>query len=229
MKTYLQIIEARKNEENIKEMYEMGLSLYKRAKNEKDYLHAAEYLDNAENYKDSKEFARICRNRAETMRKDCIYIKAKNYLEALDKEEILKAVPLLKSIPGYQDADELVKHIDETVSNAEIERKYQDAAWLQFKGGENELKDAAELFSSIAGWKDSDAKADECRRMLEKLKQQRKEAEEKKRLHIEEKKRQLEDRLEALQKEKASLGFFAKKRKQEIDAECADIIKQLKN
>ena len=100
---------------------------------------------------------------------------------------------------------------------------------MQFKGGENELKDATELFSSIAGWKDSDAKADECRRMLEKLKQQRKEAEEKKRLHIEEKKRQLEDRLEALQKEKASLGFFAKKRKQEIDAECADIIKQLKN
>ncbi len=235
MEEYLQAIKERLCKGNLKALYETGLSLYKRAVDENDYLSVAEYMDNAGGYADSEKLAQICRDKAESLRKDAIYKKAKSQLEELDREEILKAIPLLESISGYLDADELIKHIEETVSNAQMEKKYQDASWLQLMGNKKDLKDAAEKFLSIAEWKDSATRADDCRKKLEELekleeqKRIRKENEEKKRIQLMEKKQQMEDLLKNLQKERASLGFFAMKRKQEIDSECAEILRQLEN
>lgn len=108
-------------------------SIYIRAKknmeivgNEADYLTCAETFESISDYQDSAELALKCRELAEAARQTAILCQAKALMCGSNISTYEKAIQLLETIPGWQNADELrVRALDaiENIKKAELEQE----------------------------------------------------------------------------------------------------------
>ena len=112
-------------------------ALYKRAKDMMDsaitdngYQFAAGMFEDIADYKDSAALARECYEKAEEARKDEILIqaKAKTAGNAAGIGNYESAIKLLKSIPGWRNADELIGDYQNKIEEIEAQ---QEAARLE--------------------------------------------------------------------------------------------------
>jgi len=115
------------------------------------------------------------------------YDKAKA-LEAMNNEEALNEAALIYGkISGYRDAEERIaacgrQKADLRIAeeNAKMDAVYSEAASAQTANTVMSLEHAIELFSSLPGWRDSDARVETCKDLLEKAKtEEERKAEEK--------------------------------------------------
>lgn len=122
LNSYLDIIRYNDDEK----MYKISVDLMATAKTEEDFINLAESFELLENFKDSKELAVKCREKAEVARKDTILNEGKSKMTGEDIFDYEFALRLFKSIYGWKDADEkryaCQKKIEEINAKQEAER-----------------------------------------------------------------------------------------------------------
>ena len=101
MRGYIEHINERNENARKKGIYQQGLNLLNAAKSEQDYRNAAVCFRSIMEYRDSDEMVAAC----EDARKEWIYKQAQRNAEQSSVAALQEAIRLLKTIPGYQDAD----------------------------------------------------------------------------------------------------------------------------
>ncbi len=99
-------------------LYEQTVRIYENTLFEDALLKCAEKFESLGDYKDSKEMAEKCRQRAVEVVDKREYGKYQHYCSLTyedDLEDLEEALKYFKSVPGYRDADEKVKELREWV------------------------------------------------------------------------------------------------------------------
>ncbi len=119
LRSYNDYIESR----NTENAYRGATSAMKSADTEDDYLKAAASFEKISNYKDSKEKAKECREKAEEVRKDLILTHGNRKMVGDSIYNYQIAIKLFESISGWKDADEKIcacqKKIEEIIAAEE--------------------------------------------------------------------------------------------------------------
>ncbi len=126
LNSYLETIRYNADER----MYQISVDLMATAKTEEDFINLAESFESLENFKDSKELAAKCRDKAEEARKDAILSEGKSKMTGVIISNYESAIKLFESISGWKDADEQIiacqRKIEEIKDKAEIARKEEE-------------------------------------------------------------------------------------------------------
>ena len=136
-----------RNENNrLTGIYNNAKSIMSTAKNESDYLDAAKKFESILEFKDSKELAKECKEKAETSRKDFIYLSGKQQMANSSIAGYESAIKYFESIPGWKDADEQIEickqKIEEIKEEAKrkAERKAEEHRIAEEKAAKNRKK-----------------------------------------------------------------------------------------
>ena len=99
-----------KNIANIKaeKTYQHSVKLMESAVTEKEFLQAAESFEPHVDYKDSKELATECRNKAVEARREAIYLTAVHNMKSDDITKLNLAIEFFNKFPDYKDAAEQI-------------------------------------------------------------------------------------------------------------------------
>ena len=122
LNSYLDVIRYNDDEK----MYKISVDLMATAKTEEDFINLAESFELLENFKDSKELAAKCREKAEEARKDSIYSIAVDKGKRHDISSLNEAIELFSQIPEWRDASDKIddlKKIKEILSEKNNRRK----------------------------------------------------------------------------------------------------------
>ena len=122
LNSYLDVIRYNADEK----MYKISVDLMATAKTEEDFINLAESFELLENFKDSKELAAKCREKAEEARKDSIYSIAVDKGKRHDISSLNEAIELFSQIPEWRDASDKIdelKKIKEILSEENNRRK----------------------------------------------------------------------------------------------------------
>ncbi len=114
---YLNTIRARKEEERRADAYRRALEAESAAATEHSCLAAAELFDALRDYKDARDRAAACRERAETIRKNGVYDKA---LAEIRAGRFEKAIEIFESISGWRDSEEKIEYCRREIENEKI-------------------------------------------------------------------------------------------------------------
>lgn len=119
-----------KNIANIKaeKTYQRSVNLMESAVTEKEFLQAADSFESHIDYKDSKELATECRNKAVEARREAIYLTAVHNMKSDDITKLNLAIEFFNKIPDYKDSAEqtsVCKSRIEKIKN-ESERKAEE-------------------------------------------------------------------------------------------------------
>ena len=157
-------------------IYQNAKNLYSTQDPEK-ILQAKPLFEQIPGWKDADELAASCEEKAETVRKDNIYVKAAGLAKdnySMDSQRA--AAKLYAAIAGWKDADERKEtcenRIEELKEQEEIKRKnkiYDDGCKELRKRDIFSVKRSIDRFRQIPGWKDADEKAVEAEELLKKL------------------------------------------------------------
>ena len=113
----------------IRSIYDTAYSTMRSAKDEVSYKEAGNLFESVRNYKDAGDLAQMCYEKAEDVRKDSILLEAKSKMQGDMISTVTSAMELLKSIPGWKDADECIyvceKKIEE-IHAKDFEREQQE-------------------------------------------------------------------------------------------------------
>ena len=118
----------RKRNENARltKIYSNAKSIMSTAKNESDYLDAARTFKSIPEFRDSKELAKECKEKAEISRKDFIYLSGKQQMANNSIAGYESAIKYFESIPGWKDSGEQIEickqKIEEIKAKEEAER-----------------------------------------------------------------------------------------------------------
>lgn len=109
-------------------VYNIGTSKLNSAKDEKSFKNAATWFQVYPSYKDCKKLYQDCMDRAETARKEAIYIDAKN------TKSLTSKIEKFDLIPGYKDADKLKEkaEIDFKESIKNMRKEERNGVFLTF-------------------------------------------------------------------------------------------------
>ena len=89
-------------------MYQISVDLMAKTKTEKDFINLAESFELLENFKDSKELAAKCRDKAEEARKEAIYAKAVDKAKTYETLNLISAIKLFSQISEYRDSTDKI-------------------------------------------------------------------------------------------------------------------------
>ena len=118
----------RKRNENARltRIYSNAKSIMSTAKNESDYLDAARTFKSIPEFRDSKELAKECKEKAEISRKDFIYLSGKQQMANSSIAGYESSIKYFESIPGWKDSGEQIEickqKIEEMKAKEEAER-----------------------------------------------------------------------------------------------------------
>ena len=151
--------------------YNQAQTAMRTARTESEFKQAAQFFALVPDYKDAASLQKQCLERAENARKEAIY---NDGAKLLKNREYIEAATIFESIPGHKDADELAvkcRHKADELKKVAVYKKAEEAAALD---NSSDMKKAAELFSSISGWRDAAERAVECSNKVEELKRKEK-------------------------------------------------------
>ncbi len=127
---YIDCINNRNENARMEDIYNRAKRNMNISTKESDYMQSAKLFESISGYMDSAELAEECRRKAEVARKDAIYYDAKSKMTGLVASNYQSAIIILRSIPGWKDADEQVeickKKIEEIRAKEEEERKEKE-------------------------------------------------------------------------------------------------------
>ena len=118
-----------------------------------------------------EEYAAAVNNRIEQERLEGIYQNAVAVMDAAsDEKQFRRASNLFRSIPGFQDADELGNQCFERAEEHRKDEIRRRAVRLADQGDIKSLAKAARDLQSISGWKDADEKVQKYLSRVEEIK-----------------------------------------------------------
>jgi hypothetical protein len=115
--------------------------------------------------------------RCEEIRKEEIYLQAVKYIKSTKVKVVHKAIPLLESIRGWKDSEELLANIPVHCEEIRKEAIYLEACQKLQTCLIEKVKKAHELFLSIADLKDSREKAELCKKRIAELEEKKRKEE----------------------------------------------------
>ena len=119
-------IRERNENARLTKIYSNAKSIMSTAKNESDYLDAARTFKSIPEFRDSKELAKECKEKAEISRKDFIYLSGKQQMANNSIAGYESAIKYFEYIPGWKDSDEQIEickqKIEEIKAKEEAER-----------------------------------------------------------------------------------------------------------
>ena len=133
----ISFIYERNENARLEGIYDEATETMEVAESQEEYEEAAELFESISHYKDSAERAKKCRENAEIARKDAVLAEAEATVENFTSELIddyEEAIKLLKQIPGWKNADELIIKCDQKIEEirarlkeARLEKERKDA------------------------------------------------------------------------------------------------------
>ncbi len=153
-------------------IYNRAKSMMNKARTEDEYNNTILLFKSIMGYKDSKELAKECAEKAEAAKKDAILSDAKAKMESGNKNAYEAAIKLLKRISSWKDADEQIEICQRRIKDLEKDLTYSDAMKQmkaannskQYNNAMSKYQEAISLFSTIRGWKDTDEQIEICER-----------------------------------------------------------------
>ncbi|MBQ1684243.1 MAG: hypothetical protein II072_01870, partial [Clostridia bacterium] len=172
LKSELTDYSTRASERYKNNRYGEAVRMIKEATEAIDYREAADTLKSIKGWKDADALAAQCLEKAEACRKDALYTKAAEMMDAAETEDAYrKAADAFRKIPGWKDADALTAQCMEKAEAYRKDELYTKATeMINGSMPEEDYRKAAEIFRKIPGWKDADALAAQC---IEKAEEER--------------------------------------------------------
>ena len=112
-------------------MYKISVDLMATAKTEEDFINLAESFELLDDFKDSKELAAKCRDKAEEARKETIYLNAIKLYNSDSVTEVKKSVEEFNKIVNYKDVDARIILSEEKIKQLNSIAKEQQIAYLK--------------------------------------------------------------------------------------------------
>ena len=195
IKGYVDYIKERNENARKQGIYERATSLMLSAKTESDYKEAGKVFESIKGYKDAQALATECYDKAEEVRKNAVYDKAKKTANENTIESYEKAIAIYKSIIDWKDSSEQIeycnKRIEEIKEKAEENRKIfiYNQAKAGAKGEDiSSYEKSIQLYKSIIEWRDSKEQIEYCEKRIEEInkkKEERRKREEQERIERE--------------------------------------------
>ena len=111
LNSYLDVIRYNADEK----MYKISVDLMANAKTKEDFINLAESFELLENFKDSKELAAKCREKAEEARKESIYLNAIKFYNSDSVAKVKKSIEEYNKIANYKDVDNRILLSEEKI------------------------------------------------------------------------------------------------------------------
>lgn len=127
LNSYLDVIRYNDDEK----MYKISVDLMATAKTEEDFINLAESFELLENFKDSKELAAKCREKAEEARKESIYLNAIKLYNSDSVAEVKKSIEEYNKITGYKDVDDRIILSEEKIKQLNSIANKKQIAYLK--------------------------------------------------------------------------------------------------
>ena len=153
----------------------------KSAKDKDSFVKAAELFESIEEFKNSKELAKQCREKGEEAYRNAQYDKAVKFFENPNNEADCEAAKIIfEELGDYKDSKSYLDKYDE-----KVEEVRKDAIYYKAMGTKNQvildmdkkienLEKAIQLFESVSEWKESKNQAELCRKEIEEIKAKQK-------------------------------------------------------
>ena len=217
---------------NLTNAYNDAVRAMKSANTEEAYKKASAKFKELHDFKDSKELAKECLDKAEEARLTVLYNSAVSAMNSADTEQQYKsAASKFSAIKPFRDAEDKAKLC---LEKAEISRKdaiYDSAVSSMSEGTIPAYKKAIDAFKTIEEWKDSSTKIYDCERSIYEI-EQKEEADRIEAARLAEEKRLEEERIaeekrieaERLAEEKRIADAKAAKKRKTIIAITTPIV-----
>ena len=137
------------------------------------YREAAAAFAHISGYRDADARAQECLRRAEELEQEAKYAAALARQQEDAIPALQEAAGLFAALPGYRDADARAQACLRRAEELEKETKYAAALARQQEDAIPALQEAAGLFAALPGYRDADARAQECLRRAGELEQRR--------------------------------------------------------
>ncbi len=172
LKGYIDFIITR----NIENAYQKAVGAMKSACSENDFASAANLFEQLGDYKDSKQLAVECRNKAEEAELENLYYRACGQMNKAQKECEFKSIAeKFNSIKHFKDAEYQAKICLEKAEYARKDEVYVSGIRYMNTNNTNSLQRAIEKFKLIEDFKDAADKIIECEQQIIKLEKEKEE------------------------------------------------------
>ena len=178
---YIKFINDRNENARLEDIYSKAESAMKSATDKDSFVKAAELFESIEEFKNSKELAKQCREKGEEAYRKAQYDKAVSLFENPNNEADCEAAKIIfEELVDYKDSKSYLDKYDEKVEEV---RKYaiyykametKNQVILDMDKKIENLEKAIQLFESVSEWKDAKNQAELCRKEIEEIKAKQK-------------------------------------------------------
>ena len=123
LKGYIDYIKERNKTAEMEEIYQTAVEKMNAAISQTDYTNAGDSFASIKNYKDAKDKADECYEKAENARKDAVLAEADELSKQNNISSLEKAGALYESISGWKNADELAGSCSQRLEELKIEQQ----------------------------------------------------------------------------------------------------------
>ena len=178
---YIKFINDRNENDRLEDIYSKAESAMKSAKDKDSFVKAAELFESIEEFKNSKELAKQCREKGEEAYRKAQYDKAVSLFENPNNEVDCEAAKIIfEELGDYKDSKSYLDKYDEKVEEVRKDAIYYKAmetknqVILDMDKKIENLEKAIQLFESVSKWKDAKNQAELCRKEIEEIKAKQK-------------------------------------------------------
>lgn len=115
LKGYIKHINERNENKRLTEIYTGAINAMNSAKTEAEFKAAASVFQSIADFKDSKEKAKECLEKAEAARKDAILADGKSKMNGEDTQAYKNAISIFKTIPDWKNSAELILQCEQKI------------------------------------------------------------------------------------------------------------------
>ena len=173
---YIKFINDRNENARLEDIYSKAESAMKLATDKDYFVKAAELFESIEEFKNSKELAKQCREKGEEAYRKAQYDKAVSLFENPNNEVDCEAAKsIFEKLGDYKDSKSYFDKCDEKAEEVRKDAIYYKAmetknqVILDMDKKIENLEKAIQLFESVSEWKESKNQAELCRKEIEEI------------------------------------------------------------
>ena len=120
---YISHIKERNENNRLTDAYTNAINALNSAETEADFKSAAHAFQSIADYKDSKEKAKECLEKAEAARKDAVLADGKSKMTGEDAQSYKNAISIFKTIPDWKNSAELILQCEQKIEAIEAQEE----------------------------------------------------------------------------------------------------------
>lgn len=120
---YISHIKERNENNRLTEIYSNAINAMNSAKTEAEFKAAAHAFQSIADFKDSREKAKECLEKAEAARKDAIFADGKSKMNGEDTQAYKNAISIFKTIPDWKNSAELILQCEQKIETIKAQEE----------------------------------------------------------------------------------------------------------